>query len=419
MHVYGSGENIRKEGGRKLNRNAIDTIKGYFYQFDYTIKKLLELNEDNETVVIERIEDVDIKTAIDETAVQCKYYSKTEYNHSIIAKPIRLMLSHFMRLKQSGLRPVNYMLYGYYNGGQDKLTLPLPLIDLKYNFLTYTKEKTKHYHHSELGATDNELKEFISLLTIDINAQEYEIQLNNIFTRLKKEFICSDFEAEHYFYNNALKVIKQMSVEADVSRRTISKKDFLFQINTKSILFNQWFIEYKGLKNYFKELKKEFFTNLNSSPFDRFFLIEIDKGKYSRSELKEVIFLVSEKWSKLSRREPNPFCPFIFIYGIDENELSKLKAELTSENFSFIDGYDFYGATFNVKSIHRQPNYSNGIAIKFINKLELLNTIISESSLTKEIYQFYLKSPFYSNDLKSLKHVKIQIRELKNIKEVI
>lgn len=402
-----------------MNRNAIDTIKGYFYQFDYTIKKLLELNEDNETVVIERIEDVDIKTAIDETAVQCKYYSKTEYNHSIIAKPIRLMLSHFMRLKETGRRPVKYMLYGFYNGGQDKLTLPLTLIDLKNNFLTYTKEKTKHYHHSDLGVTDNELENFISLLTIDINAQEYETQLNNIFARLKTEFNCSDFEAEHYFYNNALKVIKQMSVEADVFKRTISKKNFLYQIDNKSILFNQWFIEYKGLKNHFKELKKEFFTNLNTSPFDRFFLIEIDKENYSRSELKEIIFLVSEKWSKLSKREANPFCPFIFIYGIDENELSILKAELASENFSFIDGYDFYGSTFNVKSIHRQPNYSNGISIKFINQMELINAVISESSSTKEIYQFYLKSPFYNNNLKSLKHVKIQIREVKNIKEVI
>lgn len=57
-------------------RAAVDTIKGYFYQFDFTIIKLLELSNDTNTIVVEGIEDIDIKTATDETAVQCKYYAK-------------------------------------------------------------------------------------------------------------------------------------------------------------------------------------------------------------------------------------------------------------------------------------------------------------------------------------------------------
>lgn len=44
-------------------RAAIDTIKGYFYQFDYTIIKLLELENDTNTIVVEGIKYVDIKTA--------------------------------------------------------------------------------------------------------------------------------------------------------------------------------------------------------------------------------------------------------------------------------------------------------------------------------------------------------------------
>lgn len=48
-----------------------------------------------------------------------------------------------------------------------------------------------------------------------------------------------------------------------------------------------------------------------------------------------------------------------------------------------------------------------------------MDTIISESSSTKEVFQFYLNVPYYSNDLNSLKHVKIQIDDIKNIKEII
>jgi len=401
------------------NRSATDTIKGYFYQFDYSIKSILECRVGSDSISIEGIEDVDLKTATDETAVQCKYYAKTEYNHSVIAKPIRYMLSHFIREKSNKQKAIGYRLYGYYKSGQQKLSLPLSVTELKDNFLTYSEKKIKKYHHLELGITDLELSDFLSKLKVDINAEEYETQLDSILNLLKLEFKCNDFEAEHYYYNNALKVIKQLSVEEDISDRKISRNEFLKQINSKSILFNQWFIEFKGLKKHFRELRTEYFTNLNSSPFDRFFLIEIDNNNYVRAELKELIFLVSKKWSKISRRESSPFCPFVFVNGIKNDEWVNLKKEIASEGFGFIDGFPFQGSEFNAKSLMIKPNFNNKISIKFMNQIEHLNRIILESTNTKEIFQFYLNTPFYSNDTENLKHIRIQINELKNIKEII
>jgi hypothetical protein len=120
-------------------RTAIDTIKGYFYQFDYTILSLLELQNGTDSIVVEGIEDIDIKTAKEENAIQCKYYSKTEYNHSIIAKPIRLMLTHYSDVKKGIKRKVKYCLYGYYESGHQKFPLIMDTDFLKSNFLTYTK----------------------------------------------------------------------------------------------------------------------------------------------------------------------------------------------------------------------------------------------------------------------------------------
>ena len=41
-------------------RDAVSTIRGYFYQFDYSILQVLRLENDTDTICVEGIEDVDI-----------------------------------------------------------------------------------------------------------------------------------------------------------------------------------------------------------------------------------------------------------------------------------------------------------------------------------------------------------------------
>lgn len=401
------------------SRAAIDTIIGYYYQFDQTILRLLNLSNPKDSITIEGIEDIDIDTVIESTAIQCKYYSKTDYNHSVIAKPIREMLSHFKSLKNENKPSIKYLLYGYYKNGHDKLELPLTIDILENTFLTYVQKGQKHLYHRELRITDVELNEFINLLKIDINAQEFGLQLKNIIEKLKEIFSCNDFEAENYYYNNSLKIIKNYAIEPDILKRKITKRKFLDQINNKIILFNKWFIEFKGLQNHFKILRKEYFTSLNTSPFERLFLIEINNAGYNRSEIKNLLLLISQKWSKVSKHEANPFCPYIYFEGMEAIELIKLKKELFSEGFLFIDGYDFHGADFNIKSFLKQANHSNNIKLKFINEKVIIEQIIAESSKTKEIYQFYYNNIFFKKDFNNVKHVKIQINELNHIKEII
>lgn len=158
---------------------------------------------------------------------------------------------------------------------------------------------------------------------------------------------------------------------------------------------------------------------LNVSPFERFFLIEIDRSNYSRSEVKDIIFLISKNWTKITKRTPQPFCPYLFINDIDEQELIELKKELISEGFRVVDGFDFQGADFNPKSIIRDADYYNKIQLKIINKKAYIDPILNETTKTKEIYQFYFESPFYECEIPTLKHIKIQIKEIKNIKKII
>ncbi|MEO9804800.1 MAG: DUF4297 family anti-phage-associated protein [Reichenbachiella sp.] len=400
------------------SRAATDTIRGYFYQFDYSIKKLLELDNSDSTVTIEGIEDIDISTATENSAIQCKYYAKSEYNHSVIAKPIRLMLSHFKELRDSDKPTINYHLYGHYNSGQEKLNLPVDLDFLKDKFLTYKKDKIIHYHHDELSLSDSCLESFLGLLKIDIGGEKYEDQFNSILALLKSQFNCSDFEAEHFYYNNSLKFIKEVAVKEITKDRVISYNYFINSINFKEILFHNWFTEFKGEQQFFRTLRSEYFSNLNISPFERFFLIEFNSVNQQRSDLLDSLFLISKKFSQLSKRA-KCFCPYIYIHGIREDELIEIKKELQASNFKFIDGFDFEGASFNEESICKPATYENQIRLKFVNNILQLSRLLGQILKTKEIYQFYFESSFFEYSYDNAKHVRLQIRKLTNLKDII
>ncbi len=403
-----------------IDRSAVDTIRGYFYQFDLTILSILRLHGNQASIDVENIEDIDINHAEETTAIQCKYYNKTEYNHSLIAKPIRFMLADYKRRINENRQKIKYHIYGKYQSGQEKLILPFDIAFLKKHFLTFTHKNKQHNYHTEEDLTDAILEDFNSLLTVDINARTDEDQYSEILYELKTQFRCSDFDAEHYYYNNALFCIRTLTTNPDVGRRRVTKKTFLANIDKKQILFNNWFVELKGKKAFLRSIRKQYFTlSLNTSPFERFFLIDTSMPAYDRAILKTLLVFIQQKWSKLSRREPQSFCPYVYLHNIDEQELIQIKTDLHSEGYCCIDGFDFQGAEFSAKSLCRQATFGNAIRLKIINKMEHIDSLIAEIRKTKEIYQFYYAKPFYETHPKSIKHIKIQFNSLLDIQEVI
>ncbi|MGE6391340.1 DUF4297 family anti-phage-associated protein [Psychrobacter pacificensis] len=401
------------------DRSAIHTIKGYFYQFDYTIFQILSQENPSNILTVEEIEDLDIEEGGEITAIQCKYYENTEYNHSVISKPIRLMFDDFINRKRNNSRKIKYKLYGHYKSGQDKLIQTIDLDLLKSAFLTYRKGEVEHKHYEKLQATDNELEEFISILDIDVYATEYSSQLEIIFENMERIFNCERFEAENYYYNNALNEIKNLSIQSNVNDRKVSKSDFLRNINKKEIIFNKWFVEIKGKNQHLKNLKKNIFSALNVESFNRFFLLEVDINSYDRADLIELILLISKKYSKLTKRTPDRFCPFIFIKNIEEKEIIEIKKYLTSAGRKFIDGYYFQGADFSPRFMLQAISYENPIEIKFLNNIEDLKTILKFSDKMVCIYQFYIDEPFFYYENDNMKHIRIELKEIKDIKEVI
>ena len=180
------------------SREAVDTIKGYYYQFDYFIFQLISLVNETDTVTIEGIEDVDIFEEKEIVAVQCKYYAKTEYNHSIIAKPIRLMLKDYVN-RTPEKRKIRYKLYGKYQSGQDKYPGTLTVEFAKKNLFTYTENKVAHALHEELNLADKDIEEFLNKVDVDINAEDYQEQQNKVICGLESNLVICQEENEKDF----------------------------------------------------------------------------------------------------------------------------------------------------------------------------------------------------------------------------
>ncbi|WP_321929850.1 hypothetical protein [Burkholderia cenocepacia] len=213
--------------------------------------------------------------------------------------------------------------------------------------------------------------------------------------------------------------IRELSIKAVPADRTITKKEFLARIDTSTILFNEWFVEKKGKKGHLAALRKEYFTELNVSPYERFFLIEADADSYIRSDLKDLFFELSRKWAKLSAREPSPFCPYIYVHGVADDELLELKRELSTEGFKLVDGHDFQGADFDYHSITQKATHGNGIKIKVLNTLANVEQTVDAVTKTRRIYQFHLGSSYFDYDKPAVRHIKIQVERLSDVKSII
>ncbi|MDT3295940.1 hypothetical protein Q4Q57_12360 [Shewanella sp. SP2S2-6] len=380
------------------DRSATATIKGYFYQFDQTIVRLLEASA-NASVTVEGIEDVDLNDGSESAFVQCKYYEGTEYNHSVIKEAVIHMLRHFHAAGCPSNQVFKYRLYGHYKSGQHKLVTPLTEAFLKDNFLTYTHEKVEHKVHEECSITPAQLTSFIGLLDIDVNAPSYEEQQKKIVQLLINEISgCSDADAKIFYYPNAINVIQSLAVEADEEKRKITRVRFIKATNRKEMIFSHWLLQKFGADYYAKMTRKKFFkfTTPKMPKASRIFVIDM-QGEYEIHKAAGMLKKLGDFFShkELVRTPPQDrFCPYVLLRGLASNELIELKTNLWKQGILFYDGYPFQGADFSETLLVADPTKENLWRVKFIpSEDKLASTVDAISGSVIEIYDLYKTAP--------------------------
>lgn len=362
-------------------RSAEATIKGYYYQFDSTILNLLKLSNDSDTVVVEGIEDIDIKTATEETAIQCKYLSKPKFIPSAVRQPIMLMLDHFINPASSN--SLKYILYAHF---EEEVSGTEPKIDLAKikEILTYKERKREIQYHVQKGITDAQLKKFLSQFKLSFGT-EFLAQQKQVIGLLKATFKCNEFDADVHFYNNALRVILDLSIKKNVSQRTISKSDFIKQIDSRKRLFNDWFILLRTKNEYLKKSSQILKSTRTLLPSRAKMIVignDILGADNSKLPLASFIKNLIEKYYKLNSALSDAK-PLTFVLDCDTKFLAQIKGELIDDEIQFNDGYEhikFSSGVFNLEPIKT----TNKGATKIVKSSFLLR-ILSKNTLVANL----------------------------------
>lgn len=381
---------------------AYIALRGYKFQFDKTILEILD--NPAKQIKIEQLQDY----GYDDYYVQVKYHN-TDYTKSQqkqkIKKPILQLIEQFKKNKTQ-----KFILFIYLKG-------------IKPNKTTLSKvSELDAIIGNKVKFTTTEKEDFIKSFTL-IFADDFENQYNSVIQKIKSSYSKTLEEAEIYYSvisSYLLDIVINNPPINSIARVTTKSEIDLLIENGKKIIFKSAFVELLSKEKKFKYLNKIFFrSTLNKEPFERFFIIETDKG-IPYQILKEIILIIKTKWSKNKTKtipDLDRFVPYIFFRDTPKITLAKLKKDLQNDGYVIKDGYDFMDAEFNISSMLEKPTFANKLFFKIINNQKDFENIISNINQTKEIYQFFFTNPVSLNT--NDKHIKIEIQDIMDIKQII
>lgn len=384
------------------NRSANATILGYLYQFDFSISKILDTPE-NDEIELEGLEDIDITQDNEKNLYQCKYYSETEYNHSVIKDAIISMFTHFQENKDKKYR---YYLYGNFKSGVDKY----------YKCTTSKEERHELIKHNFLHKNgcavltfdDHELSDFSERLIIDLKAPCFEEQESRIIEKLRNFFPKHDDVnfIESVYLSNARTIISKLSSKKE--ERTITRKKLIDELlEKKENIENYIFFPHNEIyiNNVKKCIKSQYLKTGTTTrkPASRFFILDITNEEFEtlgKKNISSLIIMYHDKFSCINSNLTDYFYPFFILPNLSNENLNKIKNELYLSGKFVLDEYPFNGSNkSHIHVIDERFNNNNFRPIKILSSHnEIIDTLEKikkqNNKLLKEvqIFDFYRTS---------------------------
>jgi len=380
------------------SRTAESSIKGYSFQFDATIKALLETPHPNLPIEIEGIEDFDIHSEDGIEAVQCKYYEGTDLTRSRFREIIEPMLVDFSKRAV----PIKYHVYGFFKTVDD-LYLVNPTsfrseVLCYYRLEEYTDKKKKRVFYNlatDLNLSENKIADFTALVKFTMTScyAEHKQVVKNM---LAANLCCTPAEVDAHHYPNAQSIIFEIACLPDSDKRNITKEFLLAKLrNTSNTIYSFLHLRTVGEAEFCQKTKRRHFTHTNISPDARFFILDC-ACSCDISSIKCVLHLIKDKWSshrKIKMPEKERYAPFVFLRNLDESKCVTIQRELFSEGVNFVDGYPFRNSEFTIHSLMTPQTKDNQISLRFIPDMARLNEALNNTKHRNIIYDFYHSRP--------------------------
>ncbi|MCT8139971.1 hypothetical protein H1D32_21075 [Anaerobacillus sp. CMMVII] len=360
-------------------------VKGFLYQFDLTIMKILE-NPDCE-ISFENQQDIDYE----EFVIQVKHKETQVYQPSKIKAPVIQLLKLF-----DINRSKTFCLYCHFK-------------DTPQHDKQLSLEELNTILGKEGNSFSTELKNyFIKSFTLKF-LHDYEQTFINLIEKIKTVYRLKA-RNESLIYHSIFRSEILRLVIKEKKFRILNKLalDELIK-KTQDIVFHSVYDNYLTKDSYEDFIRKTFFTQRtpNLQNFERLFIIDTS-GYWDLTDLQSVIYNISNKYY---RKEKSP-APYICFQNINKDTLNIIKQDLIDAGLSFCDGTYFNGDKFRLDKLITN-NWDN--KVKFIDR-EFLEQLVKSKNI-QEIYQFYTESNFEINT--NYKHIKVQLNDITQVNKIL
>lgn len=365
-----------------MGRTADYTIKGFLYQFNLTLLKILE-SEDNDEITVEGIiEDIDVNSNGIINAIQCKYHeTKGKYTLSDLYKPILQMMVHYCENQNENIK---YTLYAYFSDEEGR-KVELTIDELTSIFKTENKEYIAKYiskiivpkctNIQNLITKDSNTKaekdtiasyyienlsELEPIIRMESFIEKFELVLGESFEdiceKAKNELESSDLSAqdiEDLFYPNSIQQIADLSVLHSEEDRVIKKCDFIKNLkHKKRTAITRWTLELKSYKKIMDKRRMQINSRLKNNSKVVNFILAAESIEDFDEELITFINDYNLKYNyKIELHETPMFClDGLTKLGID---IYNLEERLYRRNISYENG--IRGKLFFKDALMREP----------------------------------------------------------------
>ena len=355
----------------QTDRAAGPSIRGYTYQFDLTILKILESAE-NELITIEGREDIDVSSPDGLESIQCKYHESAKYSITDIRKPLLAMLRSFVSGKNW-----SYTLYVHYPD-MNEVPHVLNVASIK-SALTENKRKPAQtiLHYQEFS--DHHIYEFATKFKI-IRGEAFLQQRKTVLAALNSAIRSGGDDARDLYYGNALACVVDIAIRPEERDRRLTRSSFIQMINTKPVLFDRWQREHLGKEKYVRKTQLLIKRSSLLSPAKRRVLVlDASAERINSSGLHEILeTLCHEMYSQKAMSSSKPFT--VILEGT-EDEVRNAKRRLIARNIRFNDGFE--DLEFNQRLFEELPIYNLKPRSTTVEKISYYLRIISADTYQK------------------------------------
>lgn len=431
-----------------MNRIADSTIKGFLYQFNVTLEKILESS--TEEILVEGIvEDIDVVSDNFIEAIQCKYHESAEsFSLSSISKPVLQMLTTFSKKEID----IKYKLYTYFPGleegnqkfNQDALNTILRTKDRKLvndyisKIITIDDHSICSLIEKRGNKTVEEKRQIYDYILLKDFNYDYKIDLSNfianfefyngknledlqidISEKLKTNIYNHSYEdIKSIVYPNAIQMIADISSRRGEDERIILKEGFLESLSSiKNITLTRWTRELFTYEEILKKIKKELHSSLEKNNNKRMFVF----NSYDFKNFDEDIVIFLKKYCDKYIHKPKLSEPLILcILDYDKGDLDQLISRLYKKGISCTDGFagsEFFGDSFLRNPLFDLDSGSMEFKIRICNSSEEYIEALNQNKV--DIAYVTTNDIYVEFDLQDIETKYIEVREISDLEFIL